>query len=245
MAEYAHGAARTPLAAVLLDHAVEATSGDLLALGDLAASGASLQVPVVVSAAPSFFGLDAPTDFSRLPPTSALLQQPEYAAFRSRRTRPDAAFLTLAVPLPCSATATAPTPTWPTASRAASGCGAAARLVGMMMAAARRERWPTAAAGQAVEDLPVRATRMGAMPLAASFGDLDTSPGPACSGSLARCAATAPCSACPRRPRRGSPRTARSWSGRRAPGSSPGRIAEIDRFRAFLRGDGGSSARTP
>ncbi|PAP75739.1 type VI secretion system contractile sheath domain-containing protein [Rubrivirga marina] len=172
--EYEHGSERTPLAAVLLDHAVEATSADLAALGDLAASGASLQVPVVVSAAPAFFGLDAPTDFSKLPPATALLQQPEYAAFRSLRTRPDAAFLSLAVP--------------PFLIRHAYGddhpdkvhgvaggerlWGGGALLVGLAMAEAHKSRgWPTAAAGQAVGDLPVRATRMGAMPLAATFGD--------------------------------------------------------------------------
>ncbi len=174
LAEYAHGLDKTPLAAVVLDHAVETTSADLAALGDVAASGASLQVPVVVSAAPAFFGLDAPTDFSRLPPAVALLQQPEYAAFRSLRTRPDAAFLTLAVPPFLLRHAYGPE--HPDKAHGVEGgdrlWGGGALLVGLAMAAAHRERgWPTAAGGQTVADLPVRATRMGAMPLAAAFGE--------------------------------------------------------------------------
>lgn len=172
--EYEHGLDRTPLAAILIDHSVEATSSDLRTLGDLAASGASLQVPVVLSASPSFFGLSAPTDFSRLPPATALLQQPEYATFRSLRQRPEAVNLALAVP--------------PFILRHGYGAdhpdkahgveggerlwGGAAILVGAAMAAAHKERgWPTASAGQAVPDLNVRTTRMGAMPLAASFSD--------------------------------------------------------------------------
>ena len=172
--EYEDGSEKTPLAAVLLDHAVEATSADLAALGDLAASGASLQVPVVVSAAPAFFGLDGPTDFSKLPPATALLQQPEYAAFRSLRTRPDAAFLSLAVPPFLLRHAYGDE--HPDKAHGVAGgerlWSGGALLVGLAMAEAHKSRgWPTASAGQAVGDLPVRATRMGAMPLAAAFGD--------------------------------------------------------------------------
>jgi hypothetical protein len=172
--EYESGSEKTPLAAVLLDHAVEATSADLAALGDLAASGASLQVPVVVSAAPAFFGLDAPTDFSKLPPATALLQQPEYATFRTLRGRPDAAFLTLAVPPFLLRHAYGDE--HPDKAHGVAGgerlWGGGALLVGLAMAEAHKARgWPTAAAGQAVGDLPVRNTRMGAMPLAATFGD--------------------------------------------------------------------------
>ncbi|MGB3544258.1 type VI secretion system contractile sheath domain-containing protein, partial [Rubrivirga sp.] len=172
--EYDHGTSRTPLAAILLDHEVVATSNDLNMLGDLAASGASLQVPVVASAAPAFFGLEAPTDFSKLPPATALLQQQPYARFQSLRQRPEAAQLALAVP--------------PFLLRPAYGkdhvdkafglsggerlWGGAALLAGMAMAEAHKSRgWPMAGGGQAVPDLEVRTTRMGAMPLAASFSD--------------------------------------------------------------------------
>ncbi len=172
--EYEHGTSRTPLAAIILDHDVVATSNDLNMLGDLAASGASLQVPVVMSAAPAFFGLEAETDFSKLPPTTALLQQQEYARFQSIRKRPEAAQLALAVP--------------PFLIRPAYGpdhvdkafgleggrrlWGGAALLVGFAMAEAHKSRsWPIAGMGQAVADLEVRKTRMGAMPLAASFSD--------------------------------------------------------------------------
>lgn len=172
--EHAGGARRVPLAAVVVDHAVEATSADLAALGDLAASGASLQVPVVLSVAPAFFGLDAPTDFSRLPPAVAHLGRPEYAVFRSLRTRPDAGFLALA--LPPFVLRPAYGPEHPDRAHGVEGgerlWGGGALLIGAAMAAAHAERgWPTASAGQAVGDLPVRTTRMGAMPLAAAFGD--------------------------------------------------------------------------
>ena len=172
--EYDHGTSRTPLATILLDHEITATSNDLNMLGDLAASGASLQVPVVASAAPIFFGLEAATDFSKLPPTTALLQQQPYARFQSIRKRPEASQLALAVP--------------PFLLRPAYGkdhvdkafglsggerlWGGAALLVGMAMAEAHKSRgWPVAGGGQAVPDLEVRNTRMGAMPLAASFSD--------------------------------------------------------------------------
>ncbi|WP_420456055.1 type VI secretion system contractile sheath domain-containing protein [Rubrivirga sp.] len=165
---------QTPLAAVLLDHAVEATSADLAALGDLAASGASLQVPIVVGASPAFFGLDGPTDFARLPPVAALFQRTEYAALRSLQARPEAAFLALAIPPFLLRTAFGPD--HPDPAHGVEGgerlWGSGALLVGLAMAEAHRERgWPTASAGQAVPDLPVWAGRTGATPLAAAFGN--------------------------------------------------------------------------
>ena len=172
--EFAHGMDRVPLAAILVDHAVETTSADLNVLGDLAASGASLQVPVIASASPAFFGLASPTDFSRLPPAVAHLQKPEYAAFRSLRTRPEANQLVLAVPPFVLRHAWGAGET-DAAFGVASGdrlWGGGALLVGLAIAEAHRDRgWPTASAGQTVPDLPVRETRMGAMPLAASFRD--------------------------------------------------------------------------
>ena len=264
--EFAHGSDRVPLAAILVDHAVETTSADLSILGDLAASGASLQVPVVASVSPAFFGLETPTDFSRLPPAVAHLQKPEYAAFRSLRTRPEAGQLVLAVPpfLLRHAYGAGETDA---AFGVASGdrvWGGGALLVGLAMAEAHRGRgWPTASAGQAVPDLPVRETRMGAMPLAASFRDavLDdlaraglvgfsgplrtdravlgppaTTATPAAASDDARARATLPAS------------VFSALAAHRALTIGPAcaglgvdaAIAEIDRrFRAFLRGDGG------
>ena len=172
--EYDHGLERAPLAAVIIDHDVEPSSADLNTLGDLAASGASLQVPMVLSVSPAFFGLATPTDFSRLPPATAHLQKPEYAAFRSLRTRPEANQLVLAVPPFVLRHAYGPD--HPDKAHGVDGgerlWGGSALLVGAAMAEAHKERgWPTASAGQAVGDLAVRNTRMGAMPLAASFSD--------------------------------------------------------------------------
>jgi len=266
MPEYDHGLERVPLAAVIIDHDVEPSSADLNTLGDLAASGASLQVPVVLSVSPAFFGLATPTDFSRLPPATAHLQNQEYAAFRSLRTRPEANQLVLAVPPFVLRHAYGPD--HPDKVHGVEGgerlWGGSALLVGAAMAGAHKERgWPTTSAGQAVGDLAVRNTRMGAMPLAASFGDsvLDdlaragilgfsgplrsdravmgppaTTANPADASADARARATLPAS------------IASALASHRAltigpecAGMEPeAAIAEIDRrFRAFLRSDSG------
>ena len=172
--EYDHGLDRVPLAAVIIDHDVEPSSADLNTLGDLAASGASLQVPMVLSVSPAFFGLETPTDFSRLPPATAHLQNQQYAAFRSLRTRAEANQLVLAIPPFLLRHAYGPD--HPDKAHGVEGgerlWGGSALLVGVAMAEAHKERgWPTASAGQTVGDLAVRNTRMGAMPLAASFSD--------------------------------------------------------------------------
>ena len=172
--EHAEGLARVPLATVVVDHAFEATSADLAALADLAATGASLQVPLVASVAPAFFGLDAPTDLARLPPAVTHLDRPEYAAFRSLRTRPEAAFLALA--LPPFVLRPPYGPDHPDRAHGVEGgatlWGGGALLVAAAMAARHAETgWPTAGTGAVVEGLTVRKTRMGALPLAAAFGD--------------------------------------------------------------------------
>lgn len=172
--EHEHGTERDPLAAIVVAHDVTATSADLALLGELAATGGSLQVPVVLSAAPSFFGLDAPTDLARLPPLATLLGGIPYAAFRSLRARPDAAFLSLAVPPFVLRPAYGPD--LPDRAHGVEGgevlWGGGALLAGAALALRHAESgWPTPTAGQAVEDLHVRTTRMGAMPLAAAFSE--------------------------------------------------------------------------
>ena len=162
--EHAEGASRVPLVSIVVDHAFEATSADLAALTDLAETGASLQVPVVASVAPAFFGFDAPTDFARLPPAVTHLARPEYATLSSLRRRPEAASLALALP---------PFVLRPADGRAGPVLWGGAAL---LAAAAMAERhaatgWPTAPAGTTVGDLTVRQTRMGALPLAAAFSD--------------------------------------------------------------------------
>ncbi len=172
--EHADGASRDPLVAILVGHDVSATSADFALLGELAATGASLQVPVVVTAAPGFFGFESPTDLTRMPPVGPLLDQTAYAAFRSLRARQDAAFLVVAVG------AFVLRPAWgdafPDRAHRIDGggivWGGAALLVGAAMAARHAATgWPTAGAGIAVEGLHVRSTRMGAMPLSASFSE--------------------------------------------------------------------------
>jgi type VI secretion system protein ImpC len=172
--EHAEGAGRVPLAAVVVDHAFEATSADLAALADLAGTGASLQVPVVASAAPAFFGLAAPTDLARLPPVRTLLDQQAYAAFRSLRARPEAAFLALAVPpfvLRAPFGPSNPDRALPVEGGETVWGGAALLAAAAMAARHAAVGWPTLGAGTVVGDLPVRTTRMGALPLSAAFSE--------------------------------------------------------------------------
>jgi type VI secretion system protein ImpC len=167
--EHEHGAERPPLAAIVLGHAYGHTPPEVEALADLASTGASLQVPVVASVDAAFFGFERPTDLSRLPVLRQHLATEAYLGFRKLRQSPDAQFLTLATP-----------PFLLREPHALGGgeqetgtlWGGGALLAGAaLLAAHMRTGWPCRLAEQRVEDLPVRKTRMGALPLAASFSD--------------------------------------------------------------------------
>lgn len=89
---------RPPLSAIVLGHRFGHERHDIALLRDLAETGASLQAPVIASAAPSFFGQDTPGALEALPPLHQHLQKPEYLHWRKLRASEAASFLALAVP---------------------------------------------------------------------------------------------------------------------------------------------------
>lgn len=158
-----------PLAAIVIDQAFGRTTPEIEALTDLASTGASLQVPVIATADAAFFGFEKPTDLVRLGPLRQHFATEPYLGFRKLRASDEAQFLALALPgfalrephaLPGAATESGVL--W--------GGGA------LLAAAAMLERHratgrPIPSAGAAVGDLVVRKTRVGGLPLAASFAD--------------------------------------------------------------------------
>ena len=168
MPEYEQGASRAPLAAVVVDYDFSASTPDLEALEELAASGASLQTPVITSVGADFFGLEQPTDLSRLGVLRQHLAADTYIRYRKLRERPDAQFLALAVP---SFVLREPYegPGWREQGYL---WGNGALLATAAILGSHRETgWPTHLGDRRVENLVVRKTRMGALPLAASFAD--------------------------------------------------------------------------
>ena len=173
MPEHRGGADRPPLAAVVVEHAFGHTPPEISALADLAGTGQSLQVPIVTNAAPAFFGLDGPGAWPQLPLLGHLLREPQYLPFHKLRQNADAAYLTVAVApfllrMPYGKEKSAPFGL----DESGYVWGGGALLVAAAMGEAQRDTgWPTAIVGRAVPDLPVRTTRMGGLPLAASFSD--------------------------------------------------------------------------
>jgi type VI secretion system protein ImpC len=168
MPEYESGSSRAPLAAVVIDHAFGASARDLEELEELAALGASLQVPVVTSVDAEFFGYDQPTDLSRLAVLRQHLATDTYIRFRKLRERPDAQFLALALPS-FVLREQHEGAGWREASYL---WGGGALLAAAAILGSHREAgWPTHLGDRRVENLVVRKTRMGALPLAASFAD--------------------------------------------------------------------------
>lgn len=165
-----------PVSALLLDYNFGASSADLALLTDLAETGASLQVPVVATAGPAFFGQDKPTALSKLPPLHQLFAGPPYIAWRKLRERDEAAYLSLAAPafvLRPAYGRNHPDRALPFAFETKDVLwGGAALLVGTALGASFAETgWPTHLPGRIVENLPIRKGRMGGMTLAALLAD--------------------------------------------------------------------------
>ena len=94
-----HGTSgRPPLSAVILDHAFTQSAADVEQLDDLAETGASLQAPLIASAAPGFFGVAQYRGMAKLPPLWQHFEQPEYIAWNKLREKKEARFLALALP---------------------------------------------------------------------------------------------------------------------------------------------------
>ncbi|HEX7070060.1 MAG TPA: type VI secretion system contractile sheath large subunit [Rhodothermales bacterium] len=98
MPEHRGSGDRPPLAALLVGHQFDASSSDVALLEDLAETGASLQIPVLASAAPSFFGVATGRGLEKLPPLRQHLSGPQWIAWQKLRDREEALNLALAVP---------------------------------------------------------------------------------------------------------------------------------------------------
>lgn len=92
-------ASRSPaLTVIWVDREFDATARDVAALGELARIGESLQVPVMTSVGPSFFGVRAAQQVVDLSPLWDHLRRPEYIPFGALRDEPGAAYLGLTFP---------------------------------------------------------------------------------------------------------------------------------------------------
>jgi type VI secretion system ImpC/EvpB family protein/type VI secretion system ImpB/VipA family protein len=158
-----------PLTAVILGFAFGNSQADVDLLVDIAETGASLQVPFIASAAPGFFGFEAPESIGSLPLVPQLVAGPEYIHWNKLREREDARHVALAFP--------------PFLLRAPYGpdhpskevpieeegflWGGGALAVGLAIADSFAETgWPTHLAGRGVGDLPLHETDRGQTPLA-------------------------------------------------------------------------------
>jgi type VI secretion system protein ImpC len=162
--------AADPLAAVILGFAFDNTQADVELLGDMAETGASLQVPFIASAKPDFFGFETAESVGALPLVPQLVEGPDYIHWNKLREREEARHLVLAFP--------------PFLLRAPYGpenpskevpvdehgfvWGGGALAVGLALADSFKETgWPTHLAGRTLGDLPIHATDRGQTPLAA------------------------------------------------------------------------------
>ncbi|MEM1043024.1 MAG: type VI secretion system contractile sheath large subunit [Bacteroidota bacterium] len=160
---------RAPLSAVLLGFAFGNSQADVALLDDLAGTGASLQVPIIASVDPGFFGLGAPEAEEAIPLVSHLVEGPDYIHWNKLREKDEARFVALAFP--------------PLLLRAPYGpdnpskevpldeegflWGGGALAVGVAMGASfAGTGWPTHLAGQQIGNLPIRPTKRGQTPLA-------------------------------------------------------------------------------
>ena len=159
-----------PLAAVILGFAFDNSQADVELLGDIAETGASLQVPFIASAKPDFFGFETAESVGALPLVPQLVEGPDYIHWNKLREREEARHVVLAFP--------------PFLLRAPYGpdhpskevpieeegflWGGGALAVGLALADSFKETgWPTHLAGRTLGDLPIRSTDRGQTPLAA------------------------------------------------------------------------------
>lgn len=89
---------KPPLSCVIVDIAFDNSNADLALLDDLADTGASLQAPLIVSAAPAFFGVDDYRGLAGLPPLWQHVERPEYIAWNKLREKRASQYLALALP---------------------------------------------------------------------------------------------------------------------------------------------------
>lgn len=87
-----------PVSMILVDHAFGREHVDMEQLADLAATGQSLQTPVVASVGPDFFGMESLQGLEQLPSLRPHMQGPEHIEWKRLRNEDTTAFLGLALP---------------------------------------------------------------------------------------------------------------------------------------------------
>ena len=171
--EHSEDSAQPHLSAVVLDFAFGHDDDDVALLEDLAETGASLQVPIIGSADPAFFGVTEAAGLRRLPSLRHHLQGPQYIAWNKLRDRDESRHLALAVPpFVLRAAADADSAASGSSHRAAEPLwGNASVAVAVLIANSfARTGWPTHLRGNGenrIEDLPVWPSAGGHIPLAA------------------------------------------------------------------------------
>lgn len=159
-----------PLAAVILGFAFDNSQSDIELLGDMAETGASLQLPFIASAKPDFFGFETAETIGALPLVPHLVEGPEYIHWNKLREREDARHLVLAFPPFLLRPPYGPDHPSKEIPIEEEGFlwGGGALAVGLALADSFKETgWPTHLAGRSLGDLPIHATDRGQTPLAA------------------------------------------------------------------------------
>lgn len=159
-----------PLSLILVDMAFGRGQRDVEQLADLAATGESLQTPIVAAAGDAFFGVERISGLAKLPALRPHLQGPEYVAWKALRQEEDAQFLALALPAFLLRAPYGPDrPAEPFEVEEAEGLwGSGALAVGVAAARSFTETgWPTHLTDYPIDDLPIQPGRGGHSPLAA------------------------------------------------------------------------------
>jgi len=171
--EHSEDSDRPPLSALILDFSFDNGQADIELLEDLADTGSSLQVPVIASVAPSFFGVSEPSGLTRLPSLRRHLEGPEYIAWNKLRQKDTAKHLALAVPpflLRYAYGREHPVSAFEFEEEGHVWGGGALAVAAVMAAGFARTGWPTHLRGNgenAIGNLPVWKTPAGHSPLAA------------------------------------------------------------------------------
>ncbi len=164
---------QAPLSAVFLDYSFGNGQADITLLEDLAETGASLQVPIIASAAASFFGVTEPTGLDRIPSLGQHVEGPQYIQWNKLREKDDARHLALVVPpvlLRSAYGAEHPVEAFEFEETGELWGGGALAVAAVIAGSFARTGWPTHLHGNGdnrIEGLPVRKTAGGHAPLAA------------------------------------------------------------------------------
>lgn len=168
---------RVPLSAIVLDAAFDRDGADVELLEDLAGTAASLQVPLLASVAPSFFGVAKVEGLARLPALRQHLEGPEYIAWNKLRGHEHSSQLVLVLPsflLRYPYGPDRPVKAFDLKEAGHLWAGGALAVAVAMAASFAETGWPTRLNGPgqaAVEDLPIWNSSAGAIPLAALLSE--------------------------------------------------------------------------